>query len=636
MAATGTAVYPSTSLFPGSSVYPGQGSKPLLVCLYSTDSASVFSPNWTDATADVRAFTTSRGRDNELSRVDPGTARITLNNRDRAYDPAHVAAIRPMNRWWIRQQFAGSTNSIFLGYAHSYGQVWPDKSGVDAVAVVDCTDEFSRLAREKLPTTDPPRDSYQDLVMFDNPAAYYPLLNPNWNAGSPGEQLVSSGAGSALVTGNSGIVGQIDPGFAYHFGTGYFETNPLTFGSTLDVGGLPEFTIEAWIAISNVPSATEFLLRGPMGVPSTDETWSLEIDTSAQLVLNARNSSGTDHAVTSSALTPQAVFGGTEGWYHVVGTITGGNLRLYVNGAQVGSTAWSGSFGQIENEGSEAKLIIGNNGGDVGGSNFRAFDEVAFYKVGLAADRVLAHYNAGRNRGFPRGQDPGPRITAVLDNINSATPRSIRTGTRAMAPTYMIGQSPLDEMRRAESADSVDAVLFIAKDGTITFLDDGHRSSSPWNTVQATFDDDGTDLPYHGITLDYSTTYLANVVNVTRVAGTTSTVSDTASINAYGETPMSLSDLAIDSVVDQASAATALLAKYKDPFTRITNLDLLCVDDDLIDQVFRLLEIGSRIRVFRTPPGGGSRIDQTLFVQKIQVDANPYGPWRVNLAVSPL
>jgi hypothetical protein len=49
------------------------------------------------------------------------------------------------------------------------------------------------------------------------------------------------------------------------------------------------------------------------------------------------------------------------------------------------------------------------------------------------------------------------------------------------------------------------------------------------------------------------------------------------------------------------------------------------------------LDIGDRIRVLRTPPGGGPRIDQTLFVQSVRIDgANDGAPWRIRLGVSPL
>ena len=44
-----------------------------------------------------------------MQAVDAGTATIVLDNRTRVFDPAHNTAIRPFNRWWIREQFTGET-----------------------------------------------------------------------------------------------------------------------------------------------------------------------------------------------------------------------------------------------------------------------------------------------------------------------------------------------------------------------------------------------------------------------------------------------------------------------------------------------------------------------------------------------
>jgi hypothetical protein len=500
---------------------------------------------------------------------------------------------------------------------------------------VDCTDEFSRLAREKLPTTDPPRDTYADVVQFDEPNGYWRFGRLTGNAllmePTVGNVAIGAYTGTFAVV-PSPIVGDYDPLNANlaKSHTGYMATaDPdtllpgLPFLGPGDAGALSSFTAEVWFKTDEAtPAAARNILRGP--ISGGLFSWNFQHETSGAITFYARNSGGTLYSSSTSAafVTPGL-------WYHLVGVVSGSATTLYVNASAQTPDSFTGVFGGMD--GGEYMQL----GTDTAVGGTRSFDELAVYRVALTADRVSAHYNAGVNRGFP-AQDPGARITSALNTIGNSTPRSIRAGSREMVPTFMTGQDPLSELRKAEAADNIDAVLFIAKDGTITFLDDGHRSSSPWNTVQATFDDDGTDLPYQSLTLDYSTSYLANVVNVTRMGGTTSTVSDTASITAYGETPMPLTELPITTESDQSAIATALLAKYKDPLTRITNLDLLCVDDDLIDQVFRLLEIGSRIRVFRTPPGGGSRIDQTLFVQKIQVDGDPFSPWRVNLAVSPL
>jgi pentose-5-phosphate-3-epimerase len=78
-----------------------------------------------------------------------------------------------------------------------------------------------------------------------------------------------------------------------------------------------------------------------------------------------------------------------------------------------------------------------------------------------------------------------------------------------------------------------------------------------------------------------------------------------------------------------------MLSKYKQPFERVTQITILTVDPGATAAAFRL-DIGSRIEVLRTPPGGGARLDQVLFIQKIDVSADPSGVWRIVWGVSPV
>src|SRR5687768_2698192 len=100
---------------------------------YSTDDVSDVTPTWTEASDLVRAFTISRGRENELADVDAGTASVVLDNRDRDFDPIVHPEIRPMNRWWLQVDMPeGDTLDLFTGYAERYGQGWPGWGGSDA------------------------------------------------------------------------------------------------------------------------------------------------------------------------------------------------------------------------------------------------------------------------------------------------------------------------------------------------------------------------------------------------------------------------------------------------------------------------------------------------------------------------
>lgn len=634
----------------------GQGEKPEVWVLYSTSDAGDHLPTWTGLTdIQVRSWEVNRGRESELSQVDAGTATITVDNRDRLFDPTSNTIIRPMNRWWIRSQFSGITEDLFKGYAESYDQQFPDWGGSDAVTVVSCVDEMKVLARDALPTTDPPRDSYRDLVMADQPSGYWPMddgLNPEGHltftkAAAVGQPLKAVNGDSSLFVG--AIVGESTTGYhaAQTSSTVFFRTDPLEVGQSGDMGGLSEFTVEVWVKLNSaLPAATEVLIYGPQS--NSTHTYQMTVTTAGAFGVHAKNSGGTDHLVLSTTTASLDV------WYHVVGTIDAGSLRIYVNGTQEASTAFTGSFGTLD---ANVSLMVGNTGVDIG-TRTRGFDELATYRYGMSAARVSAHFTAGRDRGFEQHYGE-TRIHKVLEAVGSTTPKNITLAYRELLPARMRGQSPLDELRAVEAADAIDAVLFIAKDGTITFLSATHRLSSPWNTVQATFDDDGTDLPYLDLDLDYSDSFIANEWNVTREGGLTQTLRDATSVNRFGKRPVSVTGVQVTSEFDAAQIAVDMLAKYKDPMTRITALEL---DTSLpaVTAAALGLEIGDRIRVIRTHPAGQPRdtgaygeggygggpfgnnpapnpIDQTLFVQKISVSAdNSQAPWRIRLGVSPL
>jgi hypothetical protein len=329
-------------------------------------------------------------------------------------------------------------------------------------------------------------------------------------------------------------------------------------------------------------------------------------------------------------------------WYHLVGTVEAGNVKLYVNNVVVAAHAWADSVitGFTATAGSADVLV---------GDNFvtptTSYDEFAFYRYGLSEDRVSAHYDAGVNRGFVQ-QSSATRIAAILDASSSHTPRQSVSpaGTETVLPEYMRGQAPLDSIRSAVLASVAgqstgEAGFFTAADGTLTFLAAGHRTVSPYNTVQVTFGDQGgSELSYLDFNLDYSDSFLANEWNVTRAGNgaVTQTTSDAASISRYGKRPQSLTGLPVttDSVAELTSVA--MLAKYKDPMERITQLSFNTLDSNVALQLFRR-DLMDKIRVLRTPPGGGARIQQDLYIQKIDVSGDNSGaPWSITWGVSPL
>lgn len=371
---------------------------------------------------------------------------------------------------------------------------------------------------------------------------------------------VTSGAGAASSP-SGAIIGDNPVPFAYAIlqAGDSLTTGDLAAGESGEAGGLSDFTVEGWFQWSNsAPTPSGHFGYGPISTSGGVRQWGLWVGGGGGLQFYAVNAAGTQ---VFSGATAIPIAGN---WYHFVGVITGGNIRVYLNGVDAGASAFVGAIRPSNfTVGSAAMEIV------YGGGTGQYQQALAVYRTGLSAARVLEHYNAGRNKGFTR-QLPGDRINAVLDATSSAAPRSIQLGARYVIPRYMSGQSPLEECRRSVEAEDVDAALFVTADGTIKFLADGHRSASPYTTIQVTVGDAAGELNYLSVETDYSVGEVINEWNVTRTAYSinvpvTQTASDATSISKNFKRSQSLSDVPVTTDADASTIATALLAKTKDP-----------------------------------------------------------------------
>src|SRR5262249_12479848 len=123
-------------------------------------------------------------------------------------------------------------------------------------------------------STDPPRDTYEEVVMFDRPNAYWQFKrSPSFPAqATVGPSLDSQPNGSSWVAGGPGaIVGEPQETAGYasvgDFGGGGVFYQPTTFvaGDPGDPAGTSEMSVEAWIyrSTAGLPATTEFFVSGP-------------------------------------------------------------------------------------------------------------------------------------------------------------------------------------------------------------------------------------------------------------------------------------------------------------------------------------------------------------------------------------
>ena len=399
------------------------------------------------------------------------------------------------------------------------------------------------------------------------------------------------------------------------------------------MGSLASFAIEFWLFVTSTPGSDTTIVGCPASTAAGARQVQIAVRASGALLLTVIDDAGATRTVSGIAVVAK----GFDSWQHVVVTAQGGTLSIYVNGALDNSDggAWGSHVVRpLGTATGSLDLVLANSAGIGPG-----FTQFATYRTGLTAARVLAHYNAGVNMGR-KAEASGARIGALLDAVSSHAPRNIQTGVRSVVPRYYSGQSPLEEMRLALEADDVDAQLWCSKWGGIIFLEADHRSFAPYNTVQAVFGNaGGSELPYLDLQVSYDIGQVINEWNVTRTGYSintpaTQTVSDATSQARYFKRSQSLSDVPVTQDSDASTIATALLAKYKDPFYMVTSLKPNMADQQTADTVYSL-DLCDRVEVKWTPPGGGSRIDQTVFIQKIEHSGNPNGPPDCTLTVTP-
>jgi hypothetical protein len=162
--------------------------------------------------------------------------------------------------------------------------------------------------------------------------------------------------------------------------------------------------------------------------------------------------------------------------------------------------------------------------------------------------------------------------------------------------------------------------LFAAANGVLTFKSRNQLLPTP---AAVTFADDGTGIPYGGISASVGSDRLRARVSVDREGGTaqTSTVADPAQwIIDYGPLrSLSIPGLLLNSDTQSDYLADELLALYSEPVYRISEIavDITSLSTGDQDDVLAL-DILSRVDVTFTPDGVGDPITQELVIQGIR------------------
>ena len=186
------------------------------------------------------------------------------------------------------------------------------------------------------------------------------------------------------------------------------------------------------------------------------------------------------------------------------------------------------------------------------------------------SDQFTVLANQALNAVATSVQATGARINTVLDlpEINYQGARAIDTGSSTLG-AYAISQDTncLNYLQLINTSEQ--GYLFMSANGTLTFKG---RSSVLNPVAGATFNTDGTGLPYQTLINQFGDELLYNYIITQSPAGAVQTTSDTASVALYQAQQYALTNLLNSTTTEVAGLGNYLLGKYKNPVLRFTGL----------------------------------------------------------------
>lgn len=548
------------------------------------------SATWSDVTSKVQSFSTSRGKSRQLDKFEAGTASVTFNNYDRAFDPLYTSSPyygqivpkRPIRIWSNYASVGSSTRtnkipnsnmetSLYWGFTNvtamstDYGVKYiggaSQKVTVNGVGAAQVYAQGGTSGRIPVsPSTGHVAAFYiRDLSTsqtFTAKIAWYNASNA----------LISTVTGTATAV------------------TTTSWTRVTAFGTA------PATAATAIVSINTVgtPTAsTQFYMDAVMFVPGTSNPGIyFDYQTIPYATWVTYSSTGTGASLSST----ETIAAHTTGQVFT-GFIDDWNLDYNISGESTATCTATDAFGLFANEALPAQNMI--------------------------------------------SQTSGERITYVLNQPNVQFPTDWRFIDSASnmsmftmgADSISDNTNVLDYLQLIEQTEN--GKMFIDKSGDIRFR--GHFDTNSSSGTVTPIADDGTGLPYTDIQVVYGSELLYNRVNLTDYLDNSVTLDDTASQTDYGLYIYSASGLLCNSTADLSSLATLILDEFSQPEYRFGSVTINMTSLTAAQQAQVIaLELGDEVTIVYTPNKIGTAITSTLKVMSIANSATP-SDWNVTL-----
>lgn len=204
----------------------------------------------------------------------------------------------------------------------------------------------------------------------------------------------------------------------------------------------------------------------------------------------------------------------------------------------------------------------------------------------------------------PTSQLSSARITAILDRPEVDYPtddRDISTGVVTLG-TQQIDANTNVLTYLQQVAETEWGLLFINSQGQLSFR---QRQTAVFDNVQASFNDNGSDLPYQVLQIIYGSEFLYNRIQVQAVGGAVQTAEDLASQAEYGILTYAITD----GLFANDAAALSLAEYLRDTYSEPTFwFDEIATPAHTISSAQRTtlygLDMGEQIQLTRHFPNG--------------------------------
>lgn len=597
--------------------------------------------NWVDVTADVlSSITIRRGRQSELETYSAGTCSFDLINRNRNYDFTYASGpyfgkLLPRNECRVTTTFLSVTYNLFRGFIQGWPQTYDNMTQMSTVKV-EAIDRFDILAQTKLLSgvatsylkslvpyfwfrsvysngvdsdSDPtkvikttPREDATQVLKFDGNSW------ANSSDGNPIQADVADKSVARMVNTDTPLASSVAsvPG----------ASRMLPVSNTWSMGG--------WFRTRSVAdqpntfgSASMLLIGGSLG-GGAELLWqwsSLPNGIMSRLRASFKHVTG---GFVSTFINADFNYA-DDTWHHIVITNAPSAFKLFVDGVEVGSSNALGSATLDDTVGLTIAQSVEWNGW---------FYDIFGFDRTLSQAEITNLYQAGIN--LPN-QVSGNRINSLLTLFGlGSIPTSIAQGSSIIADASpYTGSSMLDVLQEVANAEN--GQLYIDTNGTLVFhgrLDILTQTRS--TTLQATFDDTGSNIPYLEATPTLDIQFMYNQINTSVSGGTEYQTNDVPNQTAYGVRSLDRAGLALRNENDAISQAQWNLIKYATPKAR---LPFIVVDPRVSNAAMTAalsLTLLDRIRVARSPQGVGSAWSFDVHIEGIEMDIDlPNLDWKV-------